>query len=86
MWWISCAAILRSDRSRQPVWDASGHLVESVASDEAVESTITAIMRKHLRKKQKTMMEKSACGKRWMTTSCGVLARSISMKPHSTKP
>ena len=44
---------LRSDRSRQPVWDASGHLVESVASDEAVEFTIIAIMRKHLRKKQK---------------------------------
>ena len=44
---------LRSDRSRQPAWDASGHLVESVASDEAVEFTIIAIMRKHLRKKQK---------------------------------
>ena len=44
---------LRSDRSRQPVWDASGHLVESVASDEVVEFTIIAIMRKHLRKKQK---------------------------------
>lgn len=44
---------LRSDRSRQPAWDASGRLVESVASDEAVEFTIIAIMRKHLRKKQK---------------------------------
>ena len=41
------------DRSSQPVWDASGHLVESVASDEAVESTILSVMRKHLRKKQK---------------------------------
>ena len=39
---------LRSDRSRQPVWDASGHLVESVASDEAVESTILSVMRDRL--------------------------------------
>ena len=41
------------DRSRQPVWDASGHLVESVASDEAVESTILSVMRDHLRKERK---------------------------------
>ena len=41
------------DRSSQPVWDASYHLVESVASDKAVESTILSVMRKHLRKKQK---------------------------------
>ena len=41
------------DRSRQPVWDASGHLVESVASDEAVESTILSVMRDHLRKERR---------------------------------
>ena len=41
------------DRSRQPVWDASGHLVESVASDEAVESTILSVMRDRLRKERK---------------------------------
>ena len=41
------------DRSGQPVWDASGHLVESVASDEAVESTILSVMRDRLRKKRK---------------------------------
>lgn len=51
---------LRSDRSSyapdgsgQPVWDASGHLVESVASDEAVESTILSVMRDRLRKERK---------------------------------
>ena len=44
---------LRSDRSRQPVWDDSGHLVESVASDEAVESTILSVMRDRLRKERK---------------------------------
>ena len=42
-----------SDRSRQPVWDASGHLVESAASDEAVESTILSVMRDRLRKERK---------------------------------
>ena len=41
------------DRSGQPVWDASGHLVESVASDEAVESTILSVMRDRLRKERK---------------------------------
>ena len=41
------------DRSRQPVWDASGHFVESVASDEAVESTIFSVMRDRLRKERK---------------------------------
>ena len=41
------------DRSRRPVWDASGHLVESVASDEAVESTILSVMRDRLRKERK---------------------------------
>ena len=41
------------DRSRQPVWDASGHLVESAASDEAVESTILSVMRDRLRKERK---------------------------------
>lgn len=41
------------DRSRQPVWDASGHFVESVASDEAVESTILSVMRDRLRKERK---------------------------------
>ena len=41
------------DRSSQPVWDASGHLVESVASDEAVESTILSVMRDRLRKERK---------------------------------
>ena len=47
---------LRSDRSSyapdesgQPVWDASGHLVESGGSDEAVESTILAMFATHLR-------------------------------------
>ena len=41
------------DRSRQPVWDASGHFVESVASDEAVESTILSVMHDRLRKERK---------------------------------
>lgn len=41
------------DRSRQPVKNASGHLVESVASDEAVESTILSVMRDRLRKERK---------------------------------
>ena len=41
------------DRSGQPVWDASGHLVESVASDEAVESTILSVMHDRLRKERK---------------------------------
>ena len=41
------------DRSGQPVWDASGHLVESVASDEAVESTILSVMRDRLCKERK---------------------------------
>ena len=41
------------DRSGQPVWDASGHLVESAASDEAVESTILSVMRDRLRKERK---------------------------------
>ena len=41
------------DRSGQPVWDASGHLVKSVASDEAVESTILSVMRDRLRKERK---------------------------------
>ena len=41
------------DRSGQPVWDASGHLVESVASDESVESTILSVMRDRLRKERK---------------------------------
>ena len=51
---------LRSDRSSyapdgsgQPVWDASGHLVKSGASDEAVESTILSVMRDRLRKERK---------------------------------
>ena len=41
------------DRSGQPVWDASGHLVKSGASDEAVESTILSVMRDRLRKARK---------------------------------
>ena len=41
------------DRSRQPVWDASGHFVESVASDEAVESTILSVMHDRLLKELK---------------------------------
>lgn len=41
------------DRSGQPVWDASGHLVESAASDEAVESTILSVMHDRLRKERK---------------------------------
>ena len=51
---------LRSDRANyaldelgQPVRDASGHLVKSGASDEAVESTILSVMRDHVRKERK---------------------------------
>ena len=51
---------LRSDRANyaldelgQPVKNASGHLVKSGASDEAVESTILSVMRDRLRKKRK---------------------------------
>lgn len=51
---------LRSDRANyaldelgQPVRDASGHLVKSGASDEAVESTILSVMRDRLRKERK---------------------------------
>ncbi|WP_418218995.1 pentapeptide repeat-containing protein [Bifidobacterium angulatum] len=51
---------LRSDRANyaldelgQPVRDASGHLVKSGASDEAVESTILSVMRDHLRKERR---------------------------------
>ena len=51
---------LRSDRANyaldelgQPVKNASGHLVKSGASDEAVESTILSVMRDRLRKERK---------------------------------
>ena len=51
---------LRSDRANyaldelgQPVRDASGHLVKSGASDEAVESTILSVMRDRLCKERK---------------------------------
>ena len=51
---------LRSDRANyaldelgQPIKNASGHLVKSGASDEAVESTILSVMRDRLRKERK---------------------------------
>nr|WP_239458896.1 hypothetical protein [Bifidobacterium ruminantium] len=84
---------LRSDRANyaldelgQPVKNASGHLVKSGASDEGVESTILSVMRDRLRKERRNDKTGKPSCKRWMMTSCGALARSISMEPHSTKP
>ena len=77
---------MRSDRETYPL-GADGKPVmdqsKSGDADKAVESTIIAVMRNHLRREREKKPGKPSCGKQWMTTSYGAIARSICMKPCS---
>ena len=56
-------------------------------ADKAVESTISPLCATICaRNEETTKPGNPLCGKRWMMTSYGATARSISMEPHSTKP